>query len=236
MAAPGPGSYYGADAVRVRNLTKKEKSTMRTLFSVLTAAALCAALLAGCGDTDRADAGTAPTATPGTVTDGGSMTDDAAPAPTPDAGSNAMNDGENGGDAATGGTAADAEASGAAYSAEGLNKALDGILDVETGTAGGSLQTAQSAAALVEFAAACGADSATLGADTKAWLDSLTDSQRENLKETWKNVCERAHGICDDYDGNKGILADAGVNTDFSALDMSGVDAFLNTVNSVIGV
>ena len=208
---------------------------MRTLFSVLTAAALCAALLAGCGDTDRADAGAAPTATPGMTTDDGSMTD-AAPTPTPDAGSGAVNEGTAGGNAATGETAADAQASGTAYSAEGLNRALDGILDVETGTAGGSLQTAQSAAALVEFAAACGADSATLGADTQAWLDGLTDSQREGLKETWKNVCERAHGICDDYDGNKGILADAGVNTDFSALDMSGVDAFLNTVNSVIGV
>lgn len=236
MAAPGPGSYYGADAVRARNLTKKEKSTMRTLFSVLTAAALCAALLAGCGDTDRADAGAAPTATPGMTTDDGSMTDDTAPIPTPDAGSGAVADGMTGGDTATGETANGTKASGTAYSAEGLNKALDGILDVETGTAGGSLQTAQSAAALVEFAAACGADSATLGADTQAWLDGLTDSQREGLKETWKNVCERAHGICDDYDGSKGILADAGVSTDFSALDMSGVDAFLNTVNSVIGV
>lgn len=208
---------------------------MRTLFSALTAAALCAALLAGCGNTDRADAGAAPTATPGTVADGGSMTD-AAPTPTPDAGSNAVTNGANGGNASAGETAGDAHASGTAYSAEGLNKALDGILNVETGTAGGSLQTAQSAAALVEFAAACGTDSATLGADTKAWLDGLTDSQREGLKETWKNVCERAHGICDDYDGNKGVLADAGVTTDFSALDMSGVDAFLNTVNSVIGV
>ena len=201
---------------------------MRTLFSVLTAAALCAALLAGCGGTDRDGTGIAPTATPGTatpgtVTDGGMTADgaDGSAAPTPDMGSGAM----------TGGDAA-----GTAYSAEGLNKALDGLLDVQGGTAGGSLQTAQSAAALVEFAAACGSDSATLGADTKAWLDGLTDSQRTDLKETWKAVCERAHGICDDYDGSKGILADAGVNTDFSALDMSGVDAFLNTVNSVIGV
>lgn len=212
---------------------------MRKFLSVLTAAALCAALLAGCGDNDRNDA--VPSPTPGMTTDDGSMTagggtgDNATP--TPDAGSNTMT----GGDAATGETATKetmtgAEASGTAYSAEGLNKALDGMLTVENGTAGGSLQTAQSAAALVEFAAACGADSATLGADTKAWLDSLTDSQREDLKETWKNVCERAHGICDDYDGSKGILADAGVTTDFSALDMSGVDAFLNTVNSVIGV
>ena len=205
---------------------------MRKLLSVLTAAALCAALLAGCGENDRT--GAAPTPTPGMTAGDGTGSD---AAPTPDMGSGAVTGGNTAtGETATKETATGAETSGTAYSAEGLNKALDGMLTVENGTAGGSLQTAQSAAALVEFAAACGTDSATLGADTKAWLDSLTDSQREDLKETWKNVCERAHGICDDYDGSKGVLADAGVTTDFSALDMSGVDAFLNTVNSVIGV
>ena len=107
---------------------------------------------------------------------------------------------------------------------------------MEGGTAGGSLQTAQAAAALVEFAAACGTDSATLGADTEAWLEGLNEADRAMLKENWTAVRDRARSIGEDHDGNKGVLADAGVTTDFSALDMSGVDAFLNTVDSILGI
>ena len=214
---------------------------MHKLFSVLTAAALCAALLAGCGDTGSAgnDANAnASTATAAPNDDTMTATPSPAPADTEanaDGGTAGTDDTSGTGDAGTqNGTGA--AASGTAYSAEGLNKALGGILKVESGAAGGSLQTAQAAAALVEFAITCGTDSATLGADTKAWLDSLSEADRETLKANWADVCERARGISGDYDNNKGILADAGVTTDFAALDMSGADAFLNTVDSVLGI
>ncbi len=206
---------------------------MRKLLSVLTAAALCATLLAGCGDAGNTnDTGSggmstaAPSATPGTDA-GDAMPDragtDTAPGSTDTA------------EPATGETAG-VEASGTAYSAEGLNKALGGILDVEPDAAGGSLKTAQAAAALVTFAADCGTETATLGADAKAWLDGLTDAEREQVKQAWAGVRDRARAIHDDYDGSKDILADAGITTDFAALDMSGVDAFLNTVDSILGM
>ncbi len=211
---------------------------MRKLFSVLTAAAVCAALLAGCGDAGNTNdtgadnkggiATAAPAATPGTDA-GDAMPDNAGPDSTA-TGETAT------GETATGETAGTAQASGTAYSAEGLRKALSGLLDVAPDAAGGSLQTAQAAAALVEFAADCGTETATLGADAQAWLDALTDAEREQVKQTWAGVRDRARAIHDDYEGSKDILADAGITADFSKLDMSGVDAFLNTVDSILGL
>lgn len=207
---------------------------MRKLFSVLTAAALCAALLAGCGgsDHDTANAGQGGTATaaPGTADDDTVMGE---PSPTP--GSSEPGAAGSGDSMATGENAG-TDAAGTAYSAEGLNKALDGILTVESGAAGGSLQTAQAASALVEFAATCGTDSATLGADTEAWLRGLNEAERAMLKENWAAVRDRARSISEDLDSNQGILADAGITTDFSVLDMSGTAAFLNTVDSILGI
>lgn len=208
---------------------------MRKLFSVLTAAALCAALLAGCGgsdhDTASAGQGGAATAAPGTVDDDTMMGE---PSPTPGSGSTDTGAAGNGG-MATGENAGN-DVSGTAYSAEGLSEVLGGILTVEGGTAGGSLQTAQAAAALVEFASTCGADSATLGADTEAWLRGLNEAERAMLKENWAAVRDRARSISEDLDSNQGILADAGITTDLSALDMSGTAAFLNTVDSILGI
>ena len=87
----------------------------------------------------------------------------------------------------------------------------------------------------IRFAAACGDASATLGADTQAWLDTLTDEQKETLRANWAGVREQANGIAADPDSQAGILRDAGVNYDFAHMDMGGVQAFVNTVDSVLG-
>ena len=200
----------------------------KTYMAAAAALALCAALLAGCSGSNADDqnaAGDASAAPDTAVTDGADQntaadSGDTMPSATPDA-SAAAGDGTN--------------TDGTAYSAEGLGTVLDMITAYGADTAGGSLQTAQAAGELVRFAAEAGDQSATLGADAQAWLDRLNDDHRAALKTNWAAVREQARGIAADYDSQKGILGDAGVTTDFSALDMSGVDAFLNTLDGIIG-
>ena len=203
---------------------------MCDLCKTLAALALCAALLAGCTGGSGAASGSGsgaatpsaePSAMPGTQTMAPTAAPDASAAPDTMPG------------AASSGT--DAAANGAAYSADGLNTVLGGIVGYAADTAGGSLKTATAAGELVNFAANAGTASATLGADTKAWLDTLTDDQKAALRANWDGVRDMANGIAADPNAQSGVLADAGVTYDFAHMDMGGVQAFVNTVDSVLG-
>ncbi len=194
---------------------------MRSFFALTAALALCAALLAGCGGKDDAD--TQPSASPSAAPDASMAPDSGADPDGADPGTSARPDG----------TGAAGDSTG--YDAAGLAGVLDGVIAPTASTAGGSLQTAMAAGDLVRFAAgATGA--ATLGADTQAWLDGLDDAGRQALMTNWAAVRDTARSIAADYEGQKGMLESAGVQFDFSTLDMSGVEAFLNTLDSVLGV
>lgn len=194
---------------------------MMRRFSYVLAAVLLAAALAGCtgGEGSRGASSAA-------MSGSGAGEPSPTPSTTPD--SAALS----GADSAAAGTG---EANNTAYSAEGLKTVLDGFVGYGADSAGGSLKTATAAGELVNFAAAAGDASATLGADTKAWLDTLTDDQKEALRANWAGVRDMANSIVTDLDGQSGILADAGVSYDFAHMDMGGVPAFVNTVDSVLG-
>lgn len=193
---------------------------MMRRFSYVLAAVLLAAALAGCtgGEGSRGASSAA-------MSGSGAGEPSPTPSTTPD--SAALS----GADSAAG----TGEANNTAYSAEGLKTVLDGFVGYGADSAGGSLKTATAAGELVNFAAAAGDASATLGADTKAWLDTLTDDQKEALRANWAGVRDMANSIVTDLDGQSGILADAGVSYDFAHMDMGGVPAFVNTVDSVLG-
>ena len=192
---------------------------MRKLSYGLAAALLCAAL-AGCtgGSTGSTPGGASSAAMSGGTSSEPGSAPTATPSATPDM--------------AASGTG---EANDTAYTAEGLKAVLDGFVGYGADSAGGSLKTATAAGELVNFAAAAGDASATLGADTKAWLDTLTDEQKETLRANWAGVRDMANGIAADPNAQSGVLADAGVTYDFAHMDMGGVQAFVNTVDSVLG-
>lgn len=212
---------------------------MRKLLAALAAFTLCAALLGGCKN-DAASGGTS--STPGGSS--AASVPGAAPDATPGAASSgaassgAASSGAASSGAAGTGTAAglfDGENAITAYSAENLATVLHGMVTYGPGTAGSSLNTARAAGDLLRFGALAGTQSATLGADTQAWLDGLSEDDRATARENWQAVREQARSIAADPAEQAGILGDAGYGFDFSALDMSGSEAFLNTLDSVLG-
>ena len=194
---------------------------MRNFVSALAALCLCGALLAGCAGDDGGMAGSGSAAVSGAQSGTAADSTSMAPSASPDAGAVSGS-----GMGETGSTA---------YTAEGLNTVLGGLVTYSGDTAGGSLKAASAAGELVNFAATAGDGSATLGADAKAWLDTLTDEQKEMLRTNWKTVRDTANGIATDLENQTGLLADAGVTYDFANMDMSGVSAFMNTLDSVLG-
>lgn len=200
---------------------------MRKLTAALAAFALCAALMTGCADMNGASsnsngAATSNPATSGGMADSGNLN---TATPDPGASSTPMEDNTNTNNTMGAGN----------YSAEALDAILNEIIDYGAETAGVTLKQAIAAADLVNFAANDATTSATLGADIQAWLDGLTEDQKETLRENWPGVCQEAENILNDLDDQTGILADAGVTYDFTTMDLSGVQAFLNTVGSILG-
>lgn len=110
---------------------------------------------------------------------------------------------------------------------------LDRCVSYEGGTAGASLKTAQAAAGLVEFLAA-DTDEALSGESAAAWRAALSDTQSAALDENWPGIYLCAVSLCDDPAAQAGLLADAGVETDFSAMDLSGVPERLTALNAAL--
>ena len=211
---------------------------MRKLTAAVTALALCAALLAGCmNNTTSGNMGSGS----GANSNSGVMSGTPATA-SPDNDPNRLG----GANSSTGnGTDTDGFMNGdlfaganaiTGYSAEGLATVLNGLTGYGSDTAGGSLNSARAAGNLLRFAALAGTQSATLGADTQAWLDTLSEDQRAELRANWAAVREQARSIAGDPEGQAGILGNAGYNFDFTTLDMSGSEAFLNTIDSILGM
>ena len=134
-------------------------------------------------------------------------------------------------------TAESAPASVPAATAETSGKSLTGVLNgciaYEVDSAGGSLKTAIAAADLVVYLAEEDVP-ADLGGETAAWQDSLDADSQATLDANWPGVYACAEGICQDLDSQQGLLDDAGVTTDFSAMDLTDVPEQLDVMNAAL--
>lgn len=124
--------------------------------------------------------------------------------------------------------AATAETSG-----KSLTVVLNGCIAYEVDSAGGSLKTAIAAADLVVYLAEEDVP-ADLGGETAAWQDSLDADSQATLDANWPGVYACAEGICQDLDSQQGLLDDAGVTTDFAAMDLTDVPEQLDVMNAAL--
>ncbi|MEE0800957.1 MAG: hypothetical protein U0L91_06725 [Gemmiger sp.] len=119
------------------------------------------------------------------------------------------------------------------YRRQDLYDVLDGIVNYEADTAGGSLKNVIAAAELVEFLSKeeTSADKKMVIADINAWYEGLTADERRRLAENWPKMLEEAKAISDDPESQQDILDDAGVTTDFQDMDLSASQEILDNEN-----
>lgn len=128
---------------------------------------------------------------------------------------------------------APAAAATAETSGKSLTVVLNGCIAYEVDSAGGSLKTAIAAADLVVYLAEEDVP-ADLGGETAAWQQSLDESSQATLDANWPGVYACAEGICQDLDSQQGLLDDAGVTTDFAAMDLTDVPEQLDVMNAAL--
>ena len=128
---------------------------------------------------------------------------------------------------------APASAATAETSGKSLTVVLNGCIAYEVDSAGGSLKTAIAAADLVVYLAEEDVP-ADLGGETAAWQDSLDADSQATLDANWPGVYACAEGICQDLDSQQGLLDDAGVTTDFAAMDLTEVPEQLDVMNAAL--
>lgn len=129
-------------------------------------------------------------------------------------------------------TAAAPAPSAAPQSAQTLAAVLDGCIAFEADSAGGSLKTAVAASGLVVFLAD-GPD-ADLPGETQAWQQDLTADEQQTLDANWPGVYRCAQELCADPAAQRDLLDTAGVTTDFTALDLTGVPQDLDTIDRAL--
>lgn len=203
------------------------------IFSVLAAAALCAALLVGCAGAAQelcptqppTAGGVAATLPPAPVPPGTACPEPTA-CPTPAATPTCLPQPTAAPTAQPGGNGY--------YTVAGLYVVLDATISFDSGSAGSSLKNAGAAAGLAEYAALCGGTPATLADDAQAWMDGLGQAGRATLDENWTRVSLESRAIAADPAAEQELLDDAGVTTDFSCLDLGPVPDFLDVLDSVL--
>ena len=108
---------------------------------------------------------------------------------------------------------------------------LDGFVSYGADTAGGSLKSARAAAALVVYLR-----DDDITADTAAdWRTGLSAEQEALLELNWPGILANAKAICEDPAGQADLLASAGVDTDFAAMELGDVPGKLNVLDGVLG-
>ena len=73
-----------------------------------------------------------------------------------------------------------------------------------------------------------------LSGETQAWQADLSTDDRATMDANWPGVYRCARDICDDPAAQQGLLDDAGVTTDFSAMDLTDVPAQLDEMNTAL--
>lgn len=121
----------------------------------------------------------------------------------------------------------------AAVKTQRLTVVLNGCIAYEVDSAGGSLKTAIAAADLVVFLAGDFVPD-DLPGETDAWHQALDDDDRATMDANWPGVYRCAQDICADPAAQQGLLDDAGVTTDFSAMDLTDVPAQLDEMNTAL--
>lgn len=114
-----------------------------------------------------------------------------------------------------------------------LTEALNGTVAFAADTAGGSLKTAQASAALVQVLAAEGAP-AGLTEGAADWKATLTAEQLTLLSLNWQGVSQLSRDIAADPASQQGLLETAGVETDFTAMDLSGISAAMDSLDAAL--
>lgn len=172
---------------------------------------LAALLLAGCA--------ASPAATPETaVTPESALSGTALPAGTPTP------------ETATAETAASAAG---AFKVQQLTVVLNGCIAYEADSAGGSLKTALAAADLVVYLTGDFVPD-DLPGETQLWQEALSTDDQATMDANWPRVYRCAQDICADPAAQQGLLDDAGVTTDFSAMDLTEVPDQLDAMNEVL--
>ena len=114
-----------------------------------------------------------------------------------------------------------------------LTVVLNGCIAYEVDSAGGSLKTAIAAADLVVYLAGDYVPD-DLAGETALWQDALSGEDQATMDANWPKVYTCAQDICQDPAEQQGLLDDAGVTTDFSAMDLTEVPAQLDAMNEVL--
>ena len=116
----------------------------------------------------------------------------------------------------------------------GLTLALDGCLAYEADSAGGSLKTAIAADGLVRCLACYGGSEADLTACAVRWHDGLDAEEQALLALNWPGVRGTARSITDSDEAVQGLLADAGVDGDYTGVDLPAAADGMDALDAVL--
>ena len=116
----------------------------------------------------------------------------------------------------------------------GLTLALDGCLAYEADSAGGSLKTAIAADGLVRCLACYGGSEADLTACAVRWHDGLDAEEQALLALNWPGVRGTARSITDGDEAVQGLLADAGVDGDYTGVDLPAAADGMDALDAVL--
>lgn len=114
-----------------------------------------------------------------------------------------------------------------------LTVALNRCIAFEMDSAGGSLKTAVAASEMVVYLAGDFVPE-DLDGETRAWQAGLSGEDQATLDANWPAVYRCARQICEDPAAQQDLLDSAGVTTDFTAMDLTGVPEDLDTINRAL--
>jgi hypothetical protein len=205
------------------------------------AAALCAAALTGCASKSAAASSAAQTSGSASAIVAAASTSKSSSAASSAAASKSSSSQAASSSASQ--AAASQSASGSAassakatYSEQDLADALDACLNTDAGSAGSSLKAASAAAKLVEFSAKnmLGDNVTPIGDAIQKWYDGLDATKRSALKDAWSEIYQDAQDLVADPAKMKDQLSDAGVTTDFTAMDLTTGISAANCIDSAL--
>lgn len=118
---------------------------------------------------------------------------------------------------------------------ETLTAALDACVSYGEGTAGCSLKAVRAAADLVACAKDLEEDDLqTVAAAAKEWYDALSADQQQTFQENWPAIETDARSLARDPASMLDELDTAGVDTDFSVMDLTQAEGLVDALSSAL--